>query len=270
METAIALSPVLPLYRDPDARSERVDELLYGMACDVTDTAPDPSWVRVTTRYGYEGWLAAGSLNRDTTTARSWEVRASSQVVLAFSDVLAQPRDGAPVLLTLPRGAELQPLADTDGRWRKVALADGTEGWTLAASLHSPDGLPQPGSDAWRLRVVRTAMGYLGTQYRWGGKSPLGIDCSGLSSMAYALNGVRIPRDADAQQASLTAVSRQTARAGDLLFSPGHVMVYLGGGAYVHATGREGVVLVNSLNPDDPNYREDIDRHLTGIGTLPA
>ena len=140
----------------------------------------------------------------------------------------------------------------------------------LDASLQHAGSLPQAGSDAWRMRVVRTAMGYLGTQYRWGGKSPLGIDCSGLSSMAYALNGILIPRDADQQQAALVPVPLEKARAGDLLFSPGHVMVYLGGGAYVHATGREGVVLVNSLNPDDPAYRADIDRTLTGIGTIPA
>ena len=69
---------------------------------------------------------------------------------------------------------------------------------------------------------------YLGAQYRWGGKTPLGIDCSGIVSMAYLLNGVTIYRAAAIKSGfALHEISLEAAKPGDLLFFPGHVAMYL-------------------------------------------
>ena len=50
--------------------------------------------------------------------------------------------------------------------------------------------------EALRARAVEVALSYQGTQYRWGGKSPLGVDCSGLTFMAWFFCGVSLYRDA--------------------------------------------------------------------------
>ncbi|MFR6589933.1 MAG: C40 family peptidase [Gallintestinimicrobium sp.] len=50
--------------------------------------------------------------------------------------------------------------------------------------------------EAFRESIMQTAYSCLGTQYRWGGKTACGIDCSGLAFMSYFRNGILIWRDA--------------------------------------------------------------------------
>lgn len=125
--------------------------------------------------------------------------------------------------------------------------------------------------DLLRRNIVKTAISYLGTQYRWGGKTPLGIDCSGLCSMAYLLNGIVIYRDAIIKEEfSIHEILLENVKPGDLLYFPGHIAMYIGNGKYVHATGKNGSdeVVINSLNPDDPDYREDLPKVLKAVGSL--
>ena len=58
-------------------------------------------------------------------------------------------------------------------------------------------------------------------------------------------------------------------REGDLLFFPGHVAMYLGGGEYIHSTGRAGDdgVTITSLYADAPNYRADLPGKITAVGS---
>lgn len=86
--------------------------------------------------------------------------------------------------------------------------------------------------------VLATALAQLGTPYVWGGSSPGGFDCSGLTSYAYAAAGVSLPHSSRAQSGLGVAVSRAELMPGDLLFfgSPVyHVGIYVGGGKMVHA-----------------------------------
>ena len=53
---------------------------------------------------------------------------------------------------------------------------------------------------------------------------------------------------------------------GDLLFFPGHVAMYLGGGRYCHSTAKSNGFAINSLDPAEPDYREDLHKHITRIG----
>ena len=122
-----------------------------------------------------------------------------------------------------------------------------------------------------RDNIVKTALSYMGTQYRWGGKSPLGIDCSGLAFMSYMENGILIYRDADIKEEyPLKEISRENLKKGDLIFFPGHVAVYIGEDRYVHSTGYKMTpgVTINSLNLHDTLYRDDLAHKITAFGSV--
>ena len=89
-----------------------------------------------------------------------------------------------------------------------------------------------------RNRIVVLAWRAVGAPYRWGGNSPRGgFDCSGLTQWVYRHVGISLPHYSGAQWRYGRRVSRRALRPGDLLFFSGlgHVGIYLGHGALIHA-----------------------------------
>jgi cell wall-associated NlpC family hydrolase len=88
--------------------------------------------------------------------------------------------------------------------------------------------------------VVAVAERFLGVPYLWGGKTSLGLDCSGLVQVALTACGIPCPRDSDMQERALGAPLAPAAdldhlRRGDLLFWQGHVAIARGATTLVHA-----------------------------------
>ena len=156
--------------------------------------------------------------------------------------------------------------------WSEVILPNGSRAWTRTNYL-APHVTSAQGKDeaALRREIVQAALPYLGAPYRWGGKSPLGIDCSGLCSMAYMLCGVLIYRDAKIVPGfPVHSIPFDKVQMGDLLFFPGHVGMYIRNGLFIHSTsheGDEGVVLA-SLTPGHPRYRGDLRETMTDCGSI--
>jgi cell wall-associated NlpC family hydrolase len=114
---------------------------------------------------------------------------------------------------------------------REVGLASEVDPASVpAADVRS---LPHTRAD-----LVRTAGRFLGLHYLWGGLSPWGYDCSGLTWAVYRAHGITIPRDADAQYAAGRPVSLGEALPGDLIFYEqpvGHVAMLIGGGKMIES-----------------------------------
>ena len=263
--------PVCPLLERPDFRAPLSDEVLYGAVCQLVGS-PCPGWYRLRTPYRYEGYAPSGCLLPDEGAAERWAALPRRTVLRPnWCDVLPRPDQQAGPLLTLPRGAVLAPVREEGDGWTQVALCDGRRGCVRASALAEHYDAPAPlPEEELRRRVVETALSYRGTPYRWGGKSPMGIDCSGLCSMAYLLCGIVIWRDAQIKEGyPIHEIPLSEIRAGDLLYFPGHVAMYLGNGEYIHSTGRAGDngVTINSLYPEAFDYRADLPGQITAVGS---
>lgn len=96
---------------------------------------------------------------------------------------------------------------------------------------------------------VRVAEGLMGVPYLWGGKSALGIDCSGLVQLAAGMAGLALPRDTDMQEAEAGAplTAGEPARRGDLIFWKGHVGIMQDGETLLHANAHHMMVASEPL-----------------------
>jgi cell wall-associated NlpC family hydrolase len=106
-------------------------------------------------------------------------------------------------------------------------------------------------------QVASLAQRYVGTPYVVGGASPSGFDCSGLITYVYGQFGVSLPRTSSGMRyaSNVTVVSASQAQPGDLIWSPGHISIYIGGGQQVEATRPGGwIVRQSSLWQSDPVF----------------
>lgn len=267
MERAVVFKNIAAMNLLPDMNSERADEVLHGMVVEIIDRHFDP-WYKIKTEYDYTGYVNKHDLLLNANAASDWQSE-NYAIFQLIADVMTEPKYGSRVAATLVRGCLIKHTGEYDDKWEKIGMADGSFGWIrkgFAGHIEKLDAVKD--EEKLRQRIVKTALDYIGTQYRWGGKSHFGIDCSGLASMAYMMNGILLPRDAGPQQQYMKAIKREEAKPGDLVFFPGHVAVYIGEGRYVHSTGREGYTLINSFNKGSEDYREDLDKKQTGTGTI--
>ena len=97
-------------------------------------------------------------------------------------------------------------------------------------------------------RVLETARKQLGKPYRYGATGPSSFDCSGFTSYVWRQVGVHIPRTSGAQYSSLPHVPLSKARLGDLVYSPGHIGLYIGDGKMIHSPQSGDHVKISPLH----------------------
>lgn len=293
-KAGICARPITQLWNKPEAL-EAADELLCGWIYEVLEEKD--GFLRVRTHYGYESWMDAKEY---LSIPEQYKDRKGLYMVSAhMADVLAEPRVQGRRMSTLFAGSlvRISEKSRTEDDWIRVVLPDGREGWMRTHFLmprRDGDGFLEDGrlpgiseaaasvqmgrkenEEALRQEIADRALSFLGTQYRWGGKTAMGIDCSGLAFMSYLMCGILIYRDARIMPGFPVREipmgnPAETARKGDLLFFPGHVAVSLGEGRFVHATAYPGCgcVTVNSLNEKDPDFRKDLREKLIAVGSV--
>ncbi|UTY38894.1 DUF5011 domain-containing protein [Allocoprobacillus halotolerans] len=113
---------------------------------------------------------------------------------------------------------------------------------SLKVTVVNPDDIaPNQG-------MVATAKSRLGCPYKWGATGPSSFDCSGFTQWVYRKNGKSIPRTSGAQKSGGTRISLSSVKPGDIVWRPGHVGIYVGGGRVIHAPHSGAVVSYTSLS----------------------
>jgi hypothetical protein len=261
------------------------DEGLYGMGLLITGPE-EQGFYPVRTFYGYSGFIRKEDMETvSLEELKSWEEGGLMVTDGVYVDIVSLPKVQGVRLLSLFRGSVIKVLSfdsEKEG-WAKVELLDGRVGYIrnqfLRAKEFSQSGLwtgelPQKeivDEALFRKSVVETAKQYLGIQYRWGGRSTAGIDCSGLTSESYLLNGILTFRDARIEPGfPVHEIPKDEMLPGDLMYFPGHIAMYLGNGAYIHSTGKigSGGVVINSLNPQAEDYRADLAESWYASGSI--
>lgn len=270
MYQGIVTVPKATLYESPTKETVS-DELLSGWI--VTITKECGELLKITTHYGYSGWLERRVIRRLPASApNSAGTFQAALLRRQITDVLQAPKVQAPVLSTLFLGSHVTLCGSSLNGWQKIKTADRICGYVPVISL-LPLPFPTFGNhDEQEIRscILTYALSFLGTQYRWGGKTAMGIDCSGLTFMCYYMCGITIYRDAVIKDGfPIHKIPFFKIRPADLLYFPGHVAIYLGNGKYIHSTGNLNSFgcVINSLYPTDPDYRADLANSLLAVGS---
>ncbi len=291
---AVIIKPVITIWDRPRETKENrekkivssiADEGIYGMGLRIRGDE-EQGFYPVMTAYHYPGYVRKEDVElTGLSELINWEEGGLMVIDGVFVDLMSMPKVQGVRIMSVPRGALIKVLEfeSMEPGWALVELFDGQRGFLrnqyLRPKEYSQSGLwtgklPQKeivDEKEFRQAVVENAIKYLGTQYRWGGRTSLGIDCSGLTSESYLLGGIIIFRDAKIQAGfPVREIPKEEMLPGDLMYFPGHIAMYMGNGRYIHSTGKIGNsgVVINSLNTEAADYREDLARSWYASGSI--
>ena len=272
---AIVSDMIGTVHLKPNSFSERDNEAFYGESVEVLEEHI-LGYYKVRLHYRHEGWMPKGQLSTNERKNENWYPLPKRMVSHHFADVLEKPNVRGRLLVELTKGCVLAVNGEAENGWQPVRLLNGNEGFIREVFLRELPGMPDFSKEAeLRGRLVSEALSYMGTQYRWGGKSPLGIDCSGLCAMALMLNGivvfnglVMLDRIRQNLAPPLREIHLESVKTGDLIYWPGHVAMYLDEGKFVHSSSSKNGVVINSLRPGDDDYDERLVSGIIGAASI--
>lgn len=237
----------VPLRPRPEAQASFDTEALFGERLHVYDVRDGWAWVQLA-RDGYVGYLPLQSLSPKVTPA-THKVRSIGTFVYPSPDIKTPP------LLHLSIGS-LLAVAETGDIFHRLESG----GYVVARHVTEVSRFAR--------EFVGIAERFIGTPYLWGGRTRLGIDCSGLVQISMEAAGLSAPRDSDMQAAEIgVAVEPPPGldglQRGDLVFWRGHVGIMADAITLLHANAHHMEVVYETLP-------EAVERIVRGSGPIVA
>lgn len=219
MQYGICNLSIVPLRLEPSEDSQMMSQLLYGEHFKVLERREEWSRIRVAHDL-YEGWI---SNNQFLFVSEEDYLKFDSQESVFSADLVELIIDQDQNLIPVPLGSVLN----------------------FASFLrHTHDGKITTGPKP-KTNLLNTAFLYMNAPFLWGGKSPFGIDSSGLTQMVYRLNGYRLSRNAAKQAQEGDSLSFiEESEPGDLAFFDdkegiiNHVGLMMNDNYIIHAFGK--------------------------------
>lgn len=224
MKNGIIRLGVVSCKAEPSHKAEQINQLLFGETYSIEEEEED--WIKIKTAFdNYVAWI-----DRKNHTFLSEEhfntfTYGNASLVLNLIDSVQDKTDNTAI--NVPIGSSIYKKDQDfkhDGNYSSKNIHD----------LHS------------------YAFKFLNTPYLWGGRTPLGIDCSGFVQMTYKLCGIKLPRDSY-QQAEIgqTIDNLEEVKLGDLCFFGSeqridHVGLFLDTKNVIHASGKVKVDAIDS------------------------
>ncbi|MCH5714971.1 C40 family peptidase [Niabella hibiscisoli] len=174
---AIVTVPAAPVRKSPNHRREMSNQLFFGETVQIT-ASKDDQWLKVKSLYdGYTGWLTphlVTVIDQDTAMQESSFLASQFLTPIEFDDQIMQ----------IPLGATLPGFKNGKGVIARMPYR------CLSKPINTAT-IKDP-----KNRLLENAHLWLNAPYLWGGKTILGVDCSGFAQTQYKLAGLPIPRDA--------------------------------------------------------------------------
>ena len=226
------IEPQAPLRGEPSHDAPLLTEALKGERVTIYEKNDEGwAWGQLAAD-GYVGWLSANAL-APPGAPPTHKVAALRTLVFPGPSIKLAP------LEALPLGARVAVAR------REERMAVTQSGGYLPAVHLAP-------IDVYETDFVAVAERFLGVPYLWGGKTALGLDCSGLVQIALSACGIACPRDSDMQEEALgspiaAATDRSDLKRGDLVFWTGHVAIVRDRATFLHANAFHMAVAIEPI-----------------------
>ena len=227
-EYGIASVSMVPCRAEPSDASEMVSQLLFGETFEILKKKE--KWTQVRSSLdGYESWIDPKQY--DLIDENAYEVLSKLPQTCA-SDLVQLIKDDDGDLIPIVAGSTLP-------NYKQGSIAFADKHFEFDGELCHPE------EGDLRTKIKEHALTFRNAPYLWGGRSPFGVDCSGLTQVVFKMVGIAIPRDSSQQAEKGTTLSFvEEAEVGDLAFFDNdegniiHVGIIIAPATIIHASGK--------------------------------